>query len=44
MPLKRQKHSMPAYIKGTLEQRELMDAYHSRPPYQQKACFSGKIK
>jgi uncharacterized protein YdeI (YjbR/CyaY-like superfamily) len=35
MPLKRQKHPMPGYVKGALEQRGLMDAYRSRPAYQQ---------
>jgi uncharacterized protein YdeI (YjbR/CyaY-like superfamily) len=35
MPLKRQKHPMPDYVREVLDQRGLMDAYHSRPPYQQ---------
>jgi len=35
MPLKRQKHPMPDYIRSALSERGLMDAYHSRPPYQQ---------
>ena len=26
---------MPDYIRASLNERELMDAYHSRPPYQQ---------
>jgi uncharacterized protein YdeI (YjbR/CyaY-like superfamily) len=35
MPLKRQKYPMPDHIRDALQERELMDAYHSRPPYQQ---------
>lgn len=35
MALKRQKHPMPGYIREALNERGLMDAYHSRPPYQQ---------
>jgi uncharacterized protein YdeI (YjbR/CyaY-like superfamily) len=35
MPLKRQKYPMPGYIQEALNQRGLMDAYHSRPAYQQ---------
>ena len=26
---------MPDYVREVLDQRGLMDAYHSRPPYQQ---------
>ena len=26
---------MPDYVRQALNQRGLMDAYHSRPPYQQ---------
>ena len=35
MPLKRQKHPMPDYVREALNERGLMDAYHARPPYQQ---------
>lgn len=35
MPLKRQKHPMPDYIRSSLTERGLMDAYHIRPAYQQ---------
>jgi uncharacterized protein YdeI (YjbR/CyaY-like superfamily) len=35
MPLKRQKHPMPDFVREALDRRGLMDAYHSRPPYQQ---------
>ena len=33
--LKRQIHSMPDYIKQTLEERGLMEDYKKRPAYQQ---------
>jgi uncharacterized protein YdeI (YjbR/CyaY-like superfamily) len=35
MPLKRQKYPMPDYMRTTLHERGLMDAYHARPAYQQ---------
>ena len=35
MPLKRQKYPMPDYICTALNECGLMDAYHSRPAYQQ---------
>ena len=35
MILKRTKHPMPDFIRDALNERGLMDAYHSRPPYQQ---------
>ncbi len=35
MVLKRQKHLMPDDIRALLDERGLMDAYHSRPAYQQ---------
>ena len=33
--LKRTLHAMPAFIEDALDERGLMDAYHSRPAYQQ---------
>lgn len=33
--LKRPINPMPIFVKEALEQRGLMDAYHSRPAYQQ---------
>ena len=33
--LKRPRHEMPEYIREALLARGLMDAYRSRPPYQQ---------
>lgn len=33
--LKRARHEMPAAIRNALEERGLMEAYRSRPPYQQ---------
>lgn len=33
--LKRDLHPMPPFVRQALETRGLMDAYHSRPPYQQ---------
>ncbi len=35
MALKRQKHPLPDDIRSLLDERGLMDAYHSRPAYQQ---------
>ena len=35
MVLKRTKHPMPSFIREALNERGLMDAYYSRPPYQQ---------
>jgi hypothetical protein len=35
MPHKRQKHPLPDDIREALNLRGLMDAYQSRPPYQQ---------
>jgi uncharacterized protein YdeI (YjbR/CyaY-like superfamily) len=35
MPLKRQKHPMPDFVREALNQRGLLNAYHSRPAYQQ---------
>jgi uncharacterized protein YdeI (YjbR/CyaY-like superfamily) len=32
---KRPRYPMPAFIETALKERELMEAYHSRPPYQQ---------
>lgn len=33
--LKRQRHSMPAFVRRALEERGLTDAYKQRPAYQQ---------
>lgn len=33
--LKRPRHTMPNFVKQTLEKRGLMDAYKARPAYQQ---------
>jgi uncharacterized protein YdeI (YjbR/CyaY-like superfamily) len=33
--LKRPRYPMPDFVKNTLEQRDLMDAYKERPTYQQ---------
>ena len=33
--LKRARHEMPDFVRDALHKRELMDAYRSRPPYQQ---------
>lgn len=33
--LKRPRFPMPAFVRKALLQRGLMNAYHSRPPYQQ---------
>lgn len=35
MALKREREAMPDDIKRRLEELELMEAYNSRPPYQQ---------
>jgi uncharacterized protein YdeI (YjbR/CyaY-like superfamily) len=35
MPLTRTLHKMPDYIRDTLTERKLLDAYHERPDYQQ---------
>jgi uncharacterized protein YdeI (YjbR/CyaY-like superfamily) len=35
MALKRTKYPMPDFIRDALNERGLMDAYRSRPPYQQ---------
>lgn len=35
MPLTRIRHKMPDYIREALTERNLMDAYHERPDYQQ---------
>lgn len=35
MPLTRTRHQMPDYIREALTERNLMDAYHERPDYQQ---------
>jgi uncharacterized protein YdeI (YjbR/CyaY-like superfamily) len=35
MALKRTKYPMPDFIHNALKERGLMDAYRSRPPYQQ---------
>ena len=34
-PLKRQRHEMPGFIREALTRRAVMDAYLSRPDYQQ---------
>lgn len=34
-PLKRERHEMPEYILEALTQRRVLDAYLSRPEYQQ---------
>jgi uncharacterized protein YdeI (YjbR/CyaY-like superfamily) len=33
--LSRPIHPMPDFVKAALVERDLLDAYHSRPPYQQ---------
>jgi uncharacterized protein YdeI (YjbR/CyaY-like superfamily) len=33
-PLRRPRHSMPAFVRRALVERGLMGAYRSRPPYQ----------
>jgi uncharacterized protein YdeI (YjbR/CyaY-like superfamily) len=33
--LKRPRYEMPDYVRDALQARGLMEAYHSRPPYQQ---------
>ena len=33
--LTRPKHPMPARVRKALQERDLMEAYRSRPPYQQ---------
>lgn len=33
--LKRPKNQMPLFVRDTLNERRLMDAYLARPPYQQ---------
>lgn len=35
MTLKRELHPMPDFVREALEERGLVDAYQSRPPYQQ---------
>lgn len=35
MPLTRKRLKMPDYIRVALTERNLMDAYHARPEYQQ---------
>ncbi len=35
MSLTRPRHRMPEYILRALEERNLLDAYHARPDYQQ---------
>lgn len=35
MTLTRTRHKMPDYIRDALDERNLMDAYHARPEYQQ---------
>lgn len=35
MALTRTRHKMPDYIRDALTERNLMDAYHARPDYQQ---------
>ncbi len=35
MALKRDLHPMPGFVHDALVERGLMEAYHSRPPYQQ---------
>lgn len=35
MTLTRIRHKMPDYIRDALTERNLMDAYHARPDYQQ---------
>jgi uncharacterized protein YdeI (YjbR/CyaY-like superfamily) len=35
MALMRTRHKMPDYIREALDERNLMDAYHARPEYQQ---------
>ena len=35
MALTRTRHPMPDYIRDALNERNLMDAYHERPDYQQ---------
>lgn len=34
-PVRRPRHSMPAFIRSALLQSDLLEAFHSRPPYQQ---------
>jgi len=34
-PLKRPRYEMPEFVRDALLRRELMEAYHSRPDYQQ---------
>lgn len=40
MVLKRTKNAMPGFLRQALNERGLMDAYHSRPPYQQNDYIS----
>ena len=40
MVLKRMKNAMPGFLRQALNERGLMDAYHSRPPYQQNDYIS----
>lgn len=40
MPLKRQKVPMPEDIRAALNESSLMEAYQSRPPYQQNDYIS----
>jgi uncharacterized protein YdeI (YjbR/CyaY-like superfamily) len=38
-PLTRTRYEMPAIIREALESRGLLDAYHTRPDYQQNDYF-----
>ena len=40
MVLKRTKNAIPGFLRQALHERGLMDAYHSRPPYQQNDYIS----
>lgn len=40
MPLTRTRLKMPDYIRVALTERNLMDAYHARPAYQQNDYIS----
>ena len=33
--LKRERHKIPTFVKKTLDRERLLEAYQSRPPYQQ---------
>lgn len=42
-PLKRARNSMPAFVRDALNDKNLMDAFRARPPYQ-KNDYLGWIK